>query len=89
MTPQEMGRRGGKATVARHGREHMARIGALGFAALARRLGYAGGARKGAVAFLQRSGRLAPIAVATPEQLRALHARLMADDQADAGELPY
>jgi general stress protein YciG len=37
MTRQEAGRLGGRATFARHGPDHMARIGARGFAALCRR----------------------------------------------------
>jgi len=31
MTPQESGRLGGRATAERHGKEHMARIGAAGY----------------------------------------------------------
>jgi hypothetical protein len=55
---REFGRRGGQATLARHGREHMARIGQAGFLALARTLGYVGGSRRGAVQQLQAAGRL-------------------------------
>lgn len=36
---REAGRRGGQATAARHGAEHMARIGKLGFAATMERYG--------------------------------------------------
>ena len=32
MTPRERGRLGGKATLARHGQDHMSKIGAVGFA---------------------------------------------------------
>lgn len=55
----EMGRKGGKATYERHGTEHMRAIGRKGFDALAAKLGYMGGARRGALRQLLRAGRLA------------------------------
>jgi general stress protein YciG len=57
-TAREAGRKGGLACLAAHGREHMAEIGRLGFAALARRRGFVGGARLGALQFLLSKGRL-------------------------------
>jgi hypothetical protein len=86
MTRQQAGRLGGLRTVERHGREHMARIGALGFAGLARSLGYAGGGRHGALIQLTRSGKLARPADLTPGELRDLERAvgLASDDP-----LPY
>jgi hypothetical protein len=55
MTHAERGRKGGLETVRRHGREHMARIGALGFAGLA---AYARGGRKAALGRLVARGRI-------------------------------
>lgn len=54
MSRQEAGRLGGKATLARHGTDHFRTIGKAGFEALAKKLGFAGGGRRGAVAFLAR-----------------------------------
>lgn len=50
------GRMGGKATAERYGREHMAEIGRKGFAGLARKLGYAGGGRRGALRMIMKKG---------------------------------
>lgn len=60
MTKREAGRLGGRATVARHGTEHMRAIGKHGFLGLARRLGYAGGSRHGALYRLIAKGRIRP-----------------------------
>jgi hypothetical protein len=57
-TAREAGRKGGLACLARHGREHMAEIGRLGLAALARRRGFVGGSRLGALQWLISRGRL-------------------------------
>jgi hypothetical protein len=70
---REFGRRGGQTTASRYGSEHMARIGRAGFLALARRFGYVGGSRRGAVQHLQGLGRLAgPGPYLSPEHLAAL-----------------
>ena len=53
-TAAAAGRRGGLATVARHGREHMAKIGARGFARTVER--HWGGDRKRFLEYLQRLG---------------------------------
>jgi hypothetical protein len=53
------GRAGGLATLTRYGVEHYRRLGAKGFAALARRKGYMGGSRLGALQFLLSKGRMA------------------------------
>ena len=54
---RELGRRGGLATVARHGRAHMATIGRLGFQATMDR--HWNGDRKAAVRRLQELGLMA------------------------------
>ncbi len=54
---QELGRRGGRATVERHGREHMAAIGRKGFAVMVDR--HWGGDRKAAVRRLVELGLMA------------------------------
>jgi hypothetical protein len=54
MSPQERGRRGGLTTAARHGRKHMAAIGARGFAAYAAR--HHGGNRAAARRVLRLDG---------------------------------
>lgn len=58
LTKAEAGRLGGRATLARHGTEHFRRLGALGFAALAKKLGYAGGSRLGALQQLTSRGKI-------------------------------
>lgn len=57
-TAREAGRQGGRVTLARHGRDHMAEIGRRGFASLARRLGYMGGSRRMALVQLLQAGKL-------------------------------
>ena len=52
LTKAEAGRLGGKATVRKYGHEHMRRIGKAGFQGLARKLGYMGGSRLGAIQWL-------------------------------------
>jgi hypothetical protein len=76
LTHSERGRLGGKATVDRHGREHMARIGKLGFAALARKLGFAGGGRRGALDRLIRSGKVPAPPDLDADELAALQAEV-------------
>ena len=51
---QEIGRRGGKATVERHGAEHMAELGKKGFAATTTR--HFGGSREAHLAWLEQAG---------------------------------
>lgn len=58
LSPAERGRSGGRATVARHGVEHMRAIGKRGFAGLARRLGFVGSGRRGALSFLASRGKI-------------------------------
>ena len=55
LTKAEAGRRGGLATVRKYGPEHMRTIGKAGFQAFARKLGYMGGSRLGAIQWLQRN----------------------------------
>jgi hypothetical protein len=57
-TARDAGRQGGRACFIRHGPEHLATIGRLGFSALACKLGFAGGSRRGALVKLHRRGRL-------------------------------
>ena len=54
LTKAEAGRLGGKATVRKYGHEHMRRIGKAGFQAFAKKLGFMGGSRLGAIQWLQR-----------------------------------
>jgi hypothetical protein len=76
-----MGRRGGRACVAKHGVEHMQAIGRLGFLCLARSLGYAGGSRRAAVIHLQQLGRLkGPGPTLSAEELSALQQSLGLDE---------
>jgi general stress protein YciG len=56
-TAAAMGRKGGQATMARHGRAHMARIGARGFAATVRK--HYGGDRQRYLEVLRERGLLA------------------------------
>ena len=72
LTPAERGRLGGRATVKKYGTEHMRTIGKAGFQALARKLGFMGGSRLGAIQWLQRQKKF-------PGQTPAEQAR----DQAD------
>jgi hypothetical protein len=85
MTRSEAGRLGGRRTVELHGREHMRAIGRLGFAALARRPGFAGG-RRGAPYRLSRDGKLPPAPDLTAGELEDLqHAVGLDDDQPEEG----
>lgn len=76
----EIGRKGGRATVAKHGAAHMSRIGKAGFEGLARRLGYAGGHRRGALLFLQRCRGFKRPADLSPAEFEALFESLGVDD---------
>jgi hypothetical protein len=61
LTPdraRELGRKGGRATLAKYGREHFVELGRLGFLALAKSLGFAHGYRQAALAQLVRRGKL-------------------------------
>jgi hypothetical protein len=57
-TAREAGRKGGRSVVEKYGAECMRAIGKRGFAALARRLGFAGGSRRGALIKLLGRGKL-------------------------------
>jgi general stress protein YciG len=87
-TAREAGRKGGLACLAAHGREHMARIGRLGFLGLARKLGYAGGSRRGALIELQQSGRLARRGPDPTEAIRWAESVLSDLDPSDP-KVPY
>jgi hypothetical protein len=64
---KRLGSKGGKATLAKYGRDHFRRLGAAGFAGLARRLGFPGGSRRGALQELIAKGRIR----VSPATLRA------------------
>jgi hypothetical protein len=64
----------------------MQAIGRLGFAALAHRLGYAGGSRRGALYQLIRDGKLPPSPDLTAGELEALQVEV---GLVDADPLPY
>ena len=69
LTKAEAGRLGGKATVRKYGPEHMRTIGKAGFQAFARKLGYMGGSRLGAIQWLQRNRKfpgMTPVQHAAP-----------------------
>jgi hypothetical protein len=66
LTKAEAGRKGGKSTVRKYGVEHMRRIGKAGFQAFAKKLGYMGGSRLGAIQWLQRQRKFPP--AQTPAQ---------------------
>jgi hypothetical protein len=87
-TAREAGRQGGRACFARHGREPMAAIGRLGLQALARKLGFAGGSRRGALIKLQQRGRLRDLGPDPTESIRWADRVLEAFDP-DAPEVPY
>ena len=55
LSKAEAGRKGGKSTVRKYGVEHMRKIGKAGFQAFAKKLGYMGGSRLGAIQWLQRN----------------------------------
>lgn len=65
LTKSECGRLGGQATVRRYGSGHMSAIGKAGFQAFAKKLGYMGGSRLGAIQWLQRKGKFPGL---TPQQ---------------------
>lgn len=87
-TAREAGRQGGRCTLARHGREHMAEIGRLGFASLARKLGFMGGARRGALVQLLQAGKLRDLGPDPRPALEWAHRVLDALDP-DRPEVPY
>jgi hypothetical protein len=72
MSMAERGRLGGRATVARHGVEHMRTIGKAGFQGLARSLGYMGGSRLGALQFLLSKGKIRTSAAAAARDRAAV-----------------
>jgi hypothetical protein len=78
LTKSEAGRLGGMTTKERHGIEHYRAAGKLGFEALAKRFGYAGGARKGAVLWLQGRGKVQPVRPATAAQIIDLYHQVQA-----------
>jgi len=85
LTKAEAGRKGGEETVRRHGIAHMQKIGKAGFQAYARKLGFMGGSRLGAVQRLTRMGKFPGL---TPEQRQQwdrtceeLMAELMPEDE--------
>jgi general stress protein YciG len=84
----EFGRQGGRSTAAKYGREHMARIGRLGFAALAKRLGYAGGSRRVALIRLLRAGRLRDLGP-DPTEAHEWADRVLEGLDPEAPEVPY
>jgi len=86
LSRAEAGRIGGMTTKKRHGIEHYRAAGKLGFAALAKRFGYAGGARKGAVLWLQGQGKVQPVPPATAAQVIALYNQLQALIAEEKGE---
>jgi hypothetical protein len=82
MTPQESGRMGGLATFARHGKEHMARIGRLGFNAYVKK--HCGGVRKSGARWLAGRGKIRDQVPGTAAELRALHCELFPDGPPEA-----
>jgi hypothetical protein len=84
LSKAEAGRLGGRATLAKYGPEHFRRLGQLGFAALARRLGYAGGSRLGALQYLTGKGKVpAGPTVSTEEYERMFDAITAATEGTD------
>ena len=77
-----MGSKGGKATLAKYGREHYQQLGRRGFAGLVRRVGCYR-ARKAAVEMLQGKGRLDRFPI---ERLVAELAKIPADPDTAADE---
>lgn len=73
------GQVGGKATVAKHGAAHMAELGRRGFSALAKKLGYRGGARRGALRFIQAKGAVPAPVELSPAEADALYAAVGLD----------
>jgi hypothetical protein len=74
MTPQESGKLGGLATFRKHGKEHMARIGRLGFNAYVKK--HCGGIRKSGARWLAGQGKIRGERPGTAEELRAIHAAM-------------
>lgn len=89
MTPAERGRRGGLATLARHGTTHMAQIGKRGFAAYAERCH--GGNRKAAWLALDDAGRMrrAGESEACRQQRASEAVNRWIDDDDDDEDLPF
>jgi hypothetical protein len=77
MTPQEAGKLGGLATFRKHGKEHMARIGKLGFNAYVKK--HCGNVRKAGAQWLSSQGKIRGERPGTAAELRALHAELFPD----------
>jgi hypothetical protein len=77
LTKAEAGRKGGKATVRKYGVEHMRTIGKAGFQAFARKLGYMGGSRLGAIQWLQRQKKFPGMTPAQHEAHQAMFEDLM------------
>jgi hypothetical protein len=77
LTKAEAGRLGGKSTVRRYGKEHMRTIGKAGFQAFARKLGYMGGSRLGAIQWLQRKKKFPGMTPAQYEAHQAMFEDLM------------
>lgn len=73
------GQVGGRATVDRHGIGHMQTIGKRGFSALARKLGYVGGSRRGALRIIQARGGLPAPRDLSPGETAALYASVGLD----------
>jgi hypothetical protein len=84
----ELGRKGGRSTVERHGTEHMRAIGRKGFAALARRRGFAGGSRLGTLQWLLSRGKLVDRGP-DPTDAIAWASRVIEDLDPETPEVPY
>src|SRR6516165_1940604 len=52
------GKKGGQAVKAKYGTAHLSQLGKKGFQGLRRRFGYAGGSGRGALIWLERTGKL-------------------------------
>ena len=76
LSKAEAGRKGGKSTVRKYGVEHMRKIGKAGFQAFARKLGYMGGSRLGAIQWLQRNKKFPGLSPAQHQQHDALFEQL-------------
>lgn len=87
-TAAAAGRKGGATTAARYGRPHMQAIGRLGFAALARKLGYVGGSRRVALQRLIAKGKLSARGPDQGEAIAWAEAAIEALDP-DNPEIPY
>jgi general stress protein YciG len=87
-TAAAAGRKGGRSVVAKYGREHMAEIGRLGFAALARKLGFMGGSRRVALIRLLRAGRIRDRGP-DPTEAHEWADRVLEGLDPEAPEVPY